>query len=149
MIVCMKYQDPFWHDTIALAKACSFQGAGAFLAACMEDNDFNEDDRVFAYLENGTPIGFCTLTKENLDNDYPYTTWLDFIFVLEEYRGKGFAKALVETVCRYAKAQGYSTLHLLTVSHVEMYQKMGFTFIENIVLQGNDTASILCRKINL
>jgi|GEM_PF-2667731 len=146
-IYTMQFADTFWRETAALARGCSFQGSGAFLADCVEDDDFSGDDRVFAAVVKDKPIGFCTFTEENLDGDYPYAPWLDFVFVSEEHRGKGIAKMLVEAVCRYAKGQGFSKLYLLTASHAALYQKLGFTFLSECTVSGNTIASVMCREL--
>jgi len=146
-ILRLKYQDEFWPETAALAKSCSFQGSGAFLSACMTDNDFGENDRVFTVVADQSPIAFCTFTMEQLDGDCPHSPWLDFLFVSEAYRNRGIAGLLVAEVCRYAKEIGFTEIHLVTVSHAEMYAKMGFTFLDEHATCGCDSASVLRRKI--
>lgn len=147
MILNLKYADKYWHETAALAKACSFQGSGEFLSECMKQNTFSEKDRIFSYIIEGEPIGFCTFSIAQLDGELPYSPWIDFIFISEEYRGRGYCKELVKSVCEYANKSGFKCIFLLTVSHKKMYRKMGFSVLEKTRVCGNNPAWVMQKKI--
>ena len=59
-----------WNDTIKFAKGCSWR-AGIYLAKKMEDNDFEENERVLVAMYDGNIAGFCTYAnKDELPSEY-------------------------------------------------------------------------------
>jgi GNAT superfamily N-acetyltransferase len=56
------------------------------------------------------------------------------LFVLEEYRGLGIGKALVQAVARTAKEKGYKHIKVSVETHlkreIEMYKRWGFAEME-------------------
>jgi GNAT superfamily N-acetyltransferase len=56
------------------------------------------------------------------------------LFVLEEYRGLGLGKALVQAVARTAKEKGYKKIKISVEMHlqreIEMYKRWGFVEME-------------------
>jgi GNAT superfamily N-acetyltransferase len=56
------------------------------------------------------------------------------LFVLEEYRGLGIGKALVQAVARTAKEKGYKQIKISVETHlkkeIEMYKRWGFVELE-------------------
>ena len=74
-----------WNDTIKFAKGCSWR-AGIYLAKKMEDNDFEENERVLVAMYDGNIAGFCTYAnKDELPSEYEFTPFVGFMFVDEIY----------------------------------------------------------------
>jgi ribosomal protein S18 acetylase RimI-like enzyme len=76
-------------------------------------------------LLKGKPVGFATYYKKKF-----YEAQLQFLYVDNQYRGKGYAKKLIDFVCADLKAQGISIVKLVTYTNnfaaMKVYNKMGF-----------------------
>ena len=56
------------------------------------------------------------------------------MYFLEEIRGYGFAKQIIEHCISFAKSNGFSSIYLETTEHlwqaVKLYEKLGFKHLE-------------------
>lgn len=69
----MTAEHAYWKETIAFAERCSWK-AGFFLAGKMQENDFQEWERVCAVCVNGKVAGFSTFTeRDELSEQYDFT----------------------------------------------------------------------------
>ena len=124
-ILMIQQGHPFWEPTISFARACSWK-AGPFLAKRMEENAFQNWERVIVAAENGSVAGYCTFTKKDeLTDDYDFTPFIGFVFVDEPYRGKRISERMILQACRYAKELGYSIIHIMS-GEQGLYEKYGF-----------------------
>lgn len=79
----MTAEHAYWKETIAFAERCSWK-AGSFLAGKMQENDFQEWERVCAVCVNGKVAGFSTFTeRDELSEQYDFTPFIGFVFVWE------------------------------------------------------------------
>ncbi|MGE4349324.1 MAG: GNAT family N-acetyltransferase [Candidatus Berkiella sp.] len=81
-------------------------------------------------LQDGKPVGTSSLRiTDGIRPDL--MPWLASLFVLPEYRGKGIAQALIETVKHKAQQLKYPTLYLLAFdqSIPQWYAKLGWQII--------------------
>lgn len=74
------------------------------------------------------------------------------MYTLPEYRGKGIAKAILTELENWAKEEGYTTSILETgfmqVDAIGLYQKLGYTVIENFG-QYKGVANSVCMEKEL
>ena len=71
-------------------------------------------------IENTRPIGFYTLEEKNGN------AWLENLWVLPEYMGKGVGKTLFLHAVELSRQRGYTTLQLeADPNAVGFYEKMG------------------------
>lgn len=145
-IIPIKYGEKTYYETANLAKNCSFQGTGQYLAELMEDNVFCDFERVYSAIDNDTVVGFCAIVKESCCENDVNTPWLDFLFVDENYRNCGIACQMIKTVEDYAKTVGFDSLFLCTASHEAFYQKRGFESIYDVKIN-ECTDGIVMKKI--
>ena len=87
-------------------------------------------DRLWvAAAENDQPVGFA-LAGVIGDNAH-----LDELDVHPAHGQRGLGTALVEAVCRWAKASGYRAITLTTLRHIPWnapwYQRLGFRVLED------------------
>lgn len=116
-----------WYSKlIDYARSCSWRGTGAYFAELLEDNEFEENDRIIAVVDGGEIVGFAGLVRESCMDAPDLYPWIDFLFVDEGYRNKGVAKKIIEYIFSVAKSDGYEEIYLCTLSHTEMYEKFGF-----------------------
>ena len=72
------------------------------------------------------------------------------MFTLPEYRGKGIAKAILSELETWAKEENYTTA-ILETGHMQkdaigLYQKLGYTVIENFGQYAGVANSVCMRK---
>lgn len=67
-------------------------------------------------------IGFARVAT-----DYATFAWLADVFILEEYRGRGLSKWLMEIIMNYSEVQNIRRWFLATKDAHGLYKKFGFT----------------------
>lgn len=80
------------------------------------DNSLN-----FGLFENEKQIGFARVIS-----DFATIAYLGDIYILENYRGQGLSKKLMDTVMAHPKLQGLRRWILLTSTADWLYEKYGF-----------------------
>jgi len=76
------------------------------------------------YLNN-KQIGFCRMVT-----DYSTFGYLGDVFILDEYRGFGYSKLLVEKMMKHEKLQGIRRFMLATFDAHNLYSKFEFNALE-------------------
>jgi len=66
-------------------------------------------------------VGFARVVT-----DYATFAWLADVFVLEEYRGRGLGKWLIEVILAHPQLQGFRRWALSTKDAHELYRGFGF-----------------------
>lgn len=120
--------DSLWEKTAAYARACSW-GAGKGLADRMQERRFLPWERVFAALDGANIAGFCTFSKDDCIPDVPYTPYIGYVFVGEDYRGRRLSGELIRCALRYAKELGFPKVYLVS-DHEGLYEKYGFVKVD-------------------
>ncbi|MGV2292817.1 GNAT family N-acetyltransferase [Trinickia sp. YCB016] len=77
-----------------------------------------------AYLD-GVQVGFARLVT-----DYATFAYLCDVFTLRDYRGRGYAKALIDHVFADATLARLRRIVLVTSNAHELYRPVGFTVVE-------------------
>lgn len=80
------------------------------------DNSLN-----FGLFHNNKQIGFARVIS-----DFSTIAYLGDIYVLEDYRGQGLSKKLMDIVIRHPNLQGLRRWILLTSTADWLYEKYGF-----------------------
>src|SRR5262249_2461302 len=80
-----------------------------------------ENSLCFGLYESGRQIGFARVVT-----DRATFAWLCDVFVLDEYRGRGLAKWLVECVVGHPALQGLRRFLLATRYPHTLYERYGF-----------------------
>ena len=110
---------------MAFAETCPWK-AGPYLANMMKKNDFLEWERVIAAHDREEIMGFCTLTaKDEIPDRYPYTPFIGFVYVDEQYRGNRISQRMIDGAAAYAQNLGYQTIYLMSGER-GFYEKYGF-----------------------
>ena len=76
----------------------------------------------FALLDGDRQIGFARVIS-----DYATIAFLNDVFILPEYRGRGLSKWLMECVISHSELQGLRRWILATRDAHGLYAKYGFT----------------------
>lgn len=80
----------------------------------------------FGLYHRGRQVGYARLIT-----DYATFAYMADVFVIEEYRGKGLGRWLVECMLSYPGVDGYRRLLLATTTADWLYEKLGFSTPEN------------------
>lgn len=75
----------------------------------------------FGIYRGEQQIGFARVVT-----DYATFAWLADVFVLEEYRGRGLGKWLIEVILAHPQLQGFRRWALATKDAHELYRDFGF-----------------------
>ena len=76
----------------------------------------------FGIYHQNTQIGFARIVS-----DFSSFAYLADVFILEEYRGKGLSKWLMQTIMDFPELQGLRTWILKTKDAHGLYKQFGFT----------------------
>ena len=86
-----------------------------------------EGSLCFGVFENHKQVGFArTIT------DKATFAYLADVFIIEEYRGRGLSKWLMEVIMSHPDLQGLRRMILATKDAHELYKKFGFTQLNNV-----------------
>lgn len=121
-------RDDLWEPLAEYAETCSWR-AGKFLSKQMRSKGFIDWERVFVALHNFNIAGYCTLAKADCIPDVPYTPYIGYMFVGEEYRGSRLSEKLISFVLKYAKELYFDKVYLVS-DHVNLYEKYGFVKVD-------------------
>lgn len=80
-----------------------------------------ENSFPFGIYRGDELVGFARVVT-----DYATFAWLADVFVLEEHRGRGLSKWLMEVILSHPELQGFRRWVLATKDAHELYRKFGF-----------------------
>jgi GNAT superfamily N-acetyltransferase len=75
----------------------------------------------FGVFKDNQQVGFARVVT-----DFATFAWVADVFILDEHRGKGLAKWLMETILAHPDLQGFRRWVLATKDAHELYQRFGF-----------------------
>ena len=81
----------------------------------------------FGLFENDKQIGFARMITDKATFAY-----LADVFIIEEYRGRGLSKWLMEVIMSHPSLQGLRRMMLATKDAHGLYEKFGFTPLNNV-----------------
>ncbi|MCE3277913.1 MAG: N-acetyltransferase [Bacteroidetes bacterium] len=79
----------------------------------------------FGVYNNDLQVGFARIIS-----DYSTFAYLADVFIIEEERGKGLSKWLVECILKHEQLQGLRNFCLLTKDAHKLYERFGFKNLE-------------------
>jgi GNAT superfamily N-acetyltransferase len=81
-------------------------------------------------IENSIPFGIYKGNEQvgfaRVITDYATFAWIADVFVVEEHRGKGLSKWLMEVIITHPELQGFRRWVLATKDAHELYRRFGF-----------------------
>ena len=75
----------------------------------------------FGVFKNNQQVGFARVVT-----DFATFAWVADVFILEEHRGQGLAKWLMEAILSHPELQGFRRWVLATKDAHELYRPFGF-----------------------
>ncbi len=122
--------DPGFQELVTLLDRHLWDVYGDLQAEYQPHNQMGRIDTVLVAEEDGDAVG-CACFKR-LDTQ---TAELKRMFVKPEFRGTGLAATIIAEIENWVKSRGCSRIVLETGSKqqaaVHLYQKMGYTVIDN------------------
>lgn len=116
--------------------------AAIYLAKLLREGTFQQavgGGTVYLLMDGENVVSFVTLTRQDCIADESLYPWLGFFFTFPAYRGRRYGGQLLEYAAKVAKKQGCRQVYLAT-DHVGLYEKYGFTYLENRVdIYGEDS----------
>lgn len=144
-IIRPKPKSELWNSIIEYAESCSWV-AGKHVAEMMRENRFQDWEAVFAAVDGGSVIGFCTLMKTDYYPENRYSPWISSIFVDEHHRGSRISEKMVRHASDYAKAQGFCKVYIPSGMN-GFYEKYGFEKIDELKNYGGDIDNIYSKDV--
>ncbi len=80
----------------------------------------------FSIFKNGQQIGFARVTT-----DYVALAYLADVFIVEDERGKGYSKLLLDFIFNYEPLKKVGTWRLVSTDARGLYAKYGFSELAN------------------
>ena len=121
--------------------------AAKYLARLLEQGSFHDEvgnGTVYLLTEGDKLVSFLTLAERDCV-DVPYGPWIGFVHTAPEYRGHRHVGKLIDHACDAARENGVQQVYLCT-DHVGLYEKYGFTYLENRVSIYGEDSRIYARE---
>ena len=122
--------------------------AAKHLARLLEQGNFHDEvgkGTVYLLTEGDKLVSFLTLAERDCV-DVPYGPWIGFVHTAPEYRGHRHVGKLIDHACAVAREHGVARVYLCT-DHVGLYEKYGFTYLENRVSIYGEDSRVYVREV--
>lgn len=136
-----------WDFVADYAESCSWR-AGKALSEIMRGGGFTDWERVIAAFDGNRIAGYCTVSKTDCIPDVPYTPYISFVFVDENYRGNRLSQKMIMYAVDYLKNSGFEQVYLVS-DHVNLYEKYGFEVIDRKMAPWGEEEKIYRYKIDI
>lgn len=128
---------PHW-----LAQIAQYQwGAAKFLTKLLQEGTFHQavgQGTLFLLADGEKLVSFISLAERDCV-DVPYSPWIGFVHTAPEYRGQRRVGVLIDHAMQLAAQHGAKQVYICT-DHVGLYEKYGFTYLENhMSIYGQDS----------
>lgn len=104
-------------------------------------------EETFVLFDQDTPVGTASLSHDDLESRRDLTPWLAGVYVEPQWRGRGYATALVRQVEAFALAASVPTLWLYTWTAEPLYARLGW-HLEGLVHHGGHEAVLMMRHLS-
>lgn len=92
------------------------------------------DNRVplrYVALVGGECAGTVSLVANDLKTQDELSPWIAAVYVRPDFRGRGFAAALIGRACADAKRLGYGIVYLRTEHAAGYYERLGWAHVRD------------------
>ena len=123
--------------------------AASFLAGLLGKDEFHQavgQGTVYLLTEGDRLLSFLTLAERDCVDAPEYRPWIGFVHTAPEYRGHRYVGRLIDHACTVAREHGAERVFLST-DHVGLYEKYGFTYLENRVSIYGEDSRIYIREV--
>lgn len=127
------FQEENQSHWLAQIAQCQW-GAAKFLTKLLQEGTFHQavgQGTLFLLADGEKLVSFISLAERDCV-DVPYGPWIGFVHTAPEYRGQRCAGVLIDHAMKLAARYHVEQVYICT-DHVGLYEKYGFTFLENRV----------------
>ena len=100
-----------------------------------------------ALVKKDKIIGFCTLRENRLKNYPEINPWICNVLVFKQFRGKGYAKMMLDFAGQKLKALGYNKIYVWTDQTPDFYKKLDWGYEKEIEKNEGGMAMLFSKKI--
>lgn len=123
--------------------------AASTLAEFLESGTFFEKlgDGILLLLTDGDKlVSFVTFARNDCIDDKSLYPWIGFVFTFPEYRGHRYVGRLIERCEDIARKHNVKNIYICT-DHIGLYEKYGYSYLENRIDIYGDDSRIYVKKI--
>lgn len=124
-------------------------GAAHFLADLMKNTltpTLGAWAEVHCLVDGDKLVCFATLSEQDCIADKTLSPWMGFLYTVPTYRKMGYARQLVDRICRSALEKGCNMVYVAT-DLVGFYEKLGFEYSETRTDVWNEPSRIYCKNL--
>ena len=135
-----------WLEQIA---SCQWRAA-AYLAQLLRADKLRETfgcEALYLLVDGERLASFVTLAQSDCVDAPEYSPWIGFVYTAPAYRGRRLAGMLIEHAAQTAKQHGAQRVYINT-DHVGLYEKYGFTYLENRMTTFGEDSRIYVRELS-
>ena len=117
---------------ISEIQKCNWSSA-KLLSKLLIENKFYEFlgyGTLYLLIEDNYLISFGTLTQKDCIEDDSMFPWIGYIYTQPQYRGHRYSQMIINKMLADATENGYLRVYLAS-EHIGLYEKYGFTYLEN------------------
>ena len=138
-------------ELIEKIAACHWSAA-AFLCSLLKNGTFFETlggfGNLYLLMDGDNLVSFATLTGQDAVRDESLFPWIGFVFTVPEYRGHHHAGKILAHAEAIAASRGHSRVYIAT-DHVNLYEKYGYTYMENRIDCWGDDMRVLYKDLEV
>ena len=110
-------------------------------------NNYEKLPLGLALFDGEKIIGFCTLRENRLVNHLNINPWLCNLMIFEEYKGKGYAKEMINFALNKFKTLGYDKVYAWTDQVPDFYKKLGWMYEGKVTKNEGGEGLLFSKKI--
>lgn len=142
------FQDERKAHWLRQIEGCEWRAA-QLLAQLLREGRFHAtlgEGTVYLLTDGGTLVSFLTLARRDCIDDASFTPWIGFVYTAPAYRGHRYVGRLLDHAVEAAAAHGVKRVYVCT-DHIGLYEKYGFTYMENRVSIYGEDSRVYLREV--
>lgn len=136
-----------WFEEIC---RCEWRAA-RLLAHLLAQKEFHHalgQGTLYLLTDGDKLVSFATLAERDCIKEPAYRPWIGFVHTAPAYRGQRCAGRLIDHAVQVAAVHGAEQVYICT-DHVGLYEKYGFTYLENRVSIYGEDSRVYVRRCQL
>lgn len=125
--------------------------AARFLVSLLKEDRFftmlGGEGELLILMDGKDLVSFCTVTRQDSIRDESLYPWIGFVYTAPEHRGHRYAGILLRHGEEMAARQGHRRIYIAT-DHVGLYEKYGYTYLENRIDYWGKDQQILYKDLS-
>lgn len=122
--------------------------AARFLAQLLAEGSFHStlgQGTLYLLVDVEKLVSFLTLAERDCIDEPAWTPWIGFVHTSPEYRGRRCAGKLIDHAVSEAGQHGAEQVYICT-DHMGLYEKYGFSYLENRVSVYDEDSRVYVRR---